>query len=140
MQRAYEVTNDSKYLDAVNKYRSRVTYKPAMILYQEKILKDHIIFEGAGEIGYLGHMGDKTAVANVMEFSKSSIDDSGVFDCSDLNPYFLGWSLKGLMDKQYNETDKKHIIKKGQYVIYDKTGFYKVQSYPTAYINNPFMK
>lgn len=139
LQRAYEVTNDKKYLDAVNKYRARVTYKPAMILYQEKILKDHIIFEGAGEIGYLGHMGDKEAVANVMEFSKTSIDDTGIFDCSDLNPYFLGWSLKGLMEKQYNESEKKKIIKKGQYVIYDKTGLYQVQSYPSAYINNPFI-
>lgn len=139
LQRCYEVTGDAEYGDAVQKYRDAVTYMPTLITYGSQTYSSHIIFAGAGDISYLAHMGDKEAVEYMMEFSATSIDDTGFFDCSDLNPYFLGWSLAGYMQKTYTLDDKKQIIHKGEYALYDENGNVDVLDHPTAYVNNPHM-
>ena len=74
-----------------------------------------------------------------MRISADSFDDTGVFDCSDINPYFLGWSLKGMMNVQYQDSDKKTIVPKGQAALYDADGNVQILNYPTSYINNPYL-
>ena len=137
VQRTYEITGDQKYLDSINKYRSAITYTPTAIHYKGEAHKQFITFAGAGEYSWLGHMGDMENLENVFAFADTVTDDSGVFDCSDLNPYFLGWSLKGVMEKQYSDSDMKQVLKKGEFALYKTDGSVTLLDYPTAYVNNP---
>ena len=116
-----------------------MVYTDDHIEYKGQTLTSHLFLYGAGDLGYLGHMGDQEAVAHVMRISAESYDDSGVFDCSDINPYFLGWSLKGMMNVQYDQDDLKTIVKKGQSALYDADGNVEILDYPTAYMNNPYL-
>ena len=84
-------------------------------------------------------MGDAEAIEHVMRISAESYDDAGVFACSDINPYFLGWSLKGMMKVSYDAEEKKAIVKKGQAALYDADGNFEILDYPTSYMNNPYL-
>lgn len=137
VQRAYDITGDQKYLDSVNKYRQSIVYSPTTIIYKGTSYKQHIIFEGAGEFSWLGHAGDMENLEMMYAFAETVCDDTGVFDCSDLNPYFLGWSLKGVMKKQYSDSDMKQVLKKGEFALYKADGSFTLLDYPTAYMNNP---
>ena len=139
MQIANEIIELSSYTNGVQKYRDAVTYTDEGVIYKGETLKAHLFLFGAGDLGYLGHMGDKEAIEHVMRISADSFDDTGVFDCSDINPYFLGWSLKGMMNVQYQDSDKKTIVPKGQAALYDADGNVQILNYPTSYINNPYL-
>ena len=138
LQLVYEIIDLTSYEEAIRRYRNALTYTDEYIVYKGETLRAHLDFYGAGDLGYLGHMGDKEAVAHVMRISADTFDDSGVFDCSDINPYFLGWSLKGMMNIQYDQDDMKTIVKKGQSALYDADGNVEILDYPTAYMNNPY--
>ncbi len=137
LQLVYEIIDLTSYEEAIRRYRDALTYTDEYIVYKDETLRPHFIFNGAGDLGYLGHMGDKEAVDHVLKMCASTCDDTGVFDCSDINPYFLGWSLKGMMNIQYDQDDMKTIVKKGQSALYDADGNVEILDYPTAYINNP---
>ena len=139
LQLVYEIIDLRSYGEAIENYRSAVVYTDDHIEYKGQTLTSHLFLYGAGDLGYLGHMGDQEAVAHVMRISAESYDDSGVFDCSDINPYFLGWSLKGMMNVQYDQDDLKTIVKKGQSALYDADGNVEILDYPTAYMNNPYL-
>ena len=137
--RAYDLTGDEKYKDALEKYKAAVVYMPNMILYKGEAYQSSsdLIFAGAGDLGYLAHMGDVKKAGTVMTYAKS-MSDSGVHYSSDLNPYFMGWSLKGLMEVSYPANRKKQIIGAGEFVLYTADGKVEVLSSPTCYINNPY--
>ena len=142
--RGFEATGGQKYMDAALKFRNTVGYSEDLFTYKHggEIIQGAthaMMFGGAGDMGYLGYLGDNDTLDTVMSHFKNNIDDTGVFDCSDLNPYFLGMSLRGTMKKQYSETEPKHIIKAGEYCLYAADGSYEVLKYPTAYIDNPYM-
>lgn len=135
MARAHLVTGNQKYLSSVQKYKESNVFIDSMVVYKNQIYKE-LSFLGAGDLSYLSYLGDKNAFAAISKFKASGIDDTGFFDCSDLNPYFLGWSLCNVMNKKYNGADKKTIVKANEYCFYDLDGNITLLDYPTAYINN----
>lgn len=135
LQVAYEATGYPDYLDAYQRYLSTITFEDEYMVYKET--KYTGSFSGAGELSHLGYIGNTELIAKVMQYSQENMDDTGVFACSDLNPYFLGWSLQGVMKVQYDLEDKKTVIGKGQYALYDADGNVEILDYPTAYVNNP---
>ena len=139
LQLVYEMIDLSAYRDAIERYRAAVTYTDDHIEYKGETLRQHLFLYGAADLGYLGHMGDAEAIEHVMRISAESYDDAGVFACSDINPYFLGWSLKGMMKVSYDAEEKKAIVKKGQAALYDADGNFEILDYPTSYMNNPYL-
>lgn len=138
LQRAWDITGLSKYREAVDRYKQSIAYYPDRIEYNGQTLTGHVLFLGGTELSYLGYDGDTANLANVFDFAANCIDDTGVFSCSDINPYFLGWSLNGTMEKKYELTEKKALVSRTQSVLYHADGSYEILDYPTAYINNPY--
>ena len=101
LQRTWDITGDSKFRDAVDHYKQSIAYYSDRIEYNGQIMTGHVLFLGGTELSYLGYDGDTANLANVFDFAANCIDDTGVFSCSDINPYFLGWSLNGTMEKKY---------------------------------------
>ena len=142
--RGYEATGNQKYMDAALKFRNTVEYGEESFTYTQagEVMQGathQINFGGAGDLGYLGCMGDKDAVDIVLKHFENNINDTGVFNVSDLNPYFLGISLKGTMEKTYEYDELKTIIKRGEYCLYAADGSFEVLKQPTSYIDNPYM-
>jgi hypothetical protein len=138
LQRTYDLTVETIYKEAIDRYKSSIEYFEDKMLYKGAVHAGHPLFLGGVELAFLGHDNDTENLNKVFIMFKNCMDDTGVFDCSDINPYFLGISLKGTMTKKFTDSDRKQILKKGQSVLYKADGTYKILDYPTAYINNMY--
>ena len=138
MQVLDEIVDSADYANALKWYLTSITYYDDHLEYKGQSYTGGS-FSGAGEIGYLAHMGDAETMAKVMNLTPENYDDTGASASSDLNPYFLGWSLKGIMNVEYDVADLRIIVKKGQSVLYDADGNVEILDTPTAYINNPLL-
>ena len=138
LQRTYDVTGSQEFRDAVDRYKQTIAYYPDRIEYNGNTMTGHVLFLGGTELGYLGYDGDTANLANVFDFAANCIDDTGDFSCSDINPYFLGWSLNGTMEKKYDRSEKKVLVGRTESALYHADGSYEILDYPTAYINNPY--
>ncbi len=138
LQRTWDITGDSRFRDAVDRYKQSIAYYPDRIEYNGNTMTGHVLFLGGTELSYLGYDGETEKLSNVFRFAANCIDDTGVFSCSDINPYFLGWSMNGVMQKKYALDEKKVLVGRDQSALYHADGSYEILDYPTAYINNPY--
>lgn len=138
LQRTWDITGNLAYREAVDRYKKSIAYYPDRIEMGDRILTGHVLFLGGTELAYLGYDGDTENLSNVFDFTANCIDDTGVFSCSDINPYFLGWSMNGTMEKKYELSEKKALVGRDESVLYYSDGSYDILDYPTAYINNPY--
>lgn len=136
---AYDVTGNEKYLNSAKKYLAANHYGTDGVTYKGELYKS-LSFTGGGDLVLMTRLGYDAdeALAIVRQIEGYDINDTGFFSCSDLNPYFLGKSLAATMNKTYAATEKKTVIRLGQYCLYDADGNVTILASPTSYINNPY--
>ncbi len=136
MLKAYDLTGKEKYRDAAYRYYSRCNYTPEGVIYGSTTF-ENCSFTGAGDLILMAAFGYENPLEVIMQIEHGRIDDTGFFACSDLNPYYLGYSLKFTMNRTYDAAEKKQILKLGEYCYYDAEGNVTKLTSPTSYINNP---
>ncbi len=113
---AWELTGNEKYLDSLRKGMDTLTYDAdGGLLWNGTPSGDD--FHGAGSFNVFGWAGDTEKAQKAVESGKKGIDDGAFFHCSDLNPYMLGLSAKGL---GLASTDKKLILGLEDSAVYDR--------------------
>lgn len=139
--RAYESSGLSKYLTGYTNARNAMTYSSTGVNVRLKGQPSAQTFGpalplmGGADVGFLGHQGDWTALGNVGSIETNYYNDSGIWNTSDLNPYYVGFSLKA-SNLVANFTDKRHQLKLDEYAKYDANGITILHA-PTAYMNQP---
>ena len=130
---AYELLGDEKYLESVKKGMETLSYDENTDLVWQGEVDYYNDFSGALTINLFGYFGDLKNSQKTIDSRLRYIDDGGYSACSDLNPYMLGLSAKGMNLKT---SEKKIILGLKDSVIYDKdrivTGIE-----PTAVFVNP---
>ncbi|MHB0999780.1 MAG: hypothetical protein ACYC27_11105 [Armatimonadota bacterium] len=129
--RAYELLGDDKYLQAVQKGVKTLSYKDNELYWNGKI-DYYDDFGGATTYGIFGFLGMKDMAQNALDARPRYIDDRGMAACSDLNPYMLGLSARGLGFK----TEPKQILGLTDFVEYGGSTVRRL-NLPTAYLVNP---
>jgi hypothetical protein len=130
---AWELTGDDKYLASVKKGLESVSYDgEGRRLWKGAPSADD--FHGAGSFNIYGWLGDAENAQKAIDSSLSYISDGGFFRCSDLNPYMLGLSAKGL---GLAKSEKKHILSLTESAVYDKEKVLVVPG-PLCYTWNRF--
>ncbi|MCQ6560478.1 COG1470 family protein [Paenibacillus mendelii] len=136
MLHAYNQLGDAKYLQSYNDARGTIQYSPQGLVWKGQVnVGSPLPLYGAPDIAFLAHRNDP-ALADVMSAVGHYFGDTGLCGCSDINPYFLGFSLKnaGLTD---GLGDTRYPLKLWEYAKYDAGGM-TVLLNPTAYVNNPY--
>ncbi len=129
--RAYDLLGDRRYLDAYDRGAATLTYRDGN-LYWKGSLDQGDDFEGATPFACFGHTARLDLAREAIDARLNYIDDRGFFACSDLNPYMLGFSAKGLGLR----TGPKLILGLTDFARYDASVIEKL-AFPTAYVVNP---
>ena len=79
-----------------------------------------------------GRLGDRAMAQTVLTFHSGFIDDRGICACSDLNPYMLGFSARGLNIP----TQPKIVLGMTEFAEYGGETARPLDR-PTAYVVNP---
>lgn len=133
--KAYRSTQDSKYLNAYNKARSSMTYSNTGVGWKGTTVTASLPLHGGADLGFLGYMGDWTAISQLSSIQDHYFNDSGIWNCSDINPYFVGFSLRAC-NLVPNQTGQRVKLTMNQFATYWQNT-YTISRYPTHYINNP---
>lgn len=128
---AYETLGDVKYLDAVKKGLTTMSYKDGNLYWQNQV-QYYDDFGGALTTALYGYLGMPDMVQKALGARKNYVSDGGYVACSDLNPYMLGLAAHGLGLK----SGKKLILGLTDWAIYDDKQIRRVD-FPTAYVVNP---
>lgn len=134
---AYDITGNEKYLTAARRWLEANEYTDEGVIYRGQLYSE-TSFTGTGDLILMNRFGYDDPLGIILAIEGSNIDDSGFFACSDINPYYLGYSLADLMNVEYDIEEKKAQIPLGQYVMYDADGHYTVTDCPSVYVNNPY--
>ena len=134
---AYDITGNEKYLTAARRWLGANEYTEDGVIYRGKLYEE-TSFTGTGDLILMNRFGYEDALETILAIEEGNIDDSGFFACSDINPYFLGYSLQDLMNVSYDVSEKKTKVGLGYYVMYDADGNYTISDCPNVYVNNPF--
>ena len=135
---AYDITGNEKYLDSARRWLEANTYTEDSVIYKGQSYSEPS-FEGTGDLILMNRFGYDDPLSIILPIVGDGINDSGFSSYnSDINPYFLGYSLCDLMNVEYALDEKKEILSIGQYCMYDADGNYTVTDCPNVYVNNPF--
>ena len=129
--RAYDLLGDKRYLDAYNRAVATLEYRDGGLYWKGKLDQGED-FQGATPFACFGHTGRVDLARQALAAKLNYIDDRGFFACSDLNPYMLGFSAKGLGIKP----QPKLILGLTDFARYDMSGTERL-AFPTAYVVNP---
>ena len=134
---AYDITGNEKYLTAARRWLESNKYTDEGVIYRGE-LHSETSFTGTGDLILMNRFGYDDPLGTILKIEGTNIDDAGFFACSDINPYYLGYSLADLMNVKYDINDKKTQIPLGRYVMYDADGNFTTTDCPYVYVNNPF--
>lgn len=128
---AYELLGDEKYLKAVEKGLTTIKYENGNLFWNGEI-NYYDDFSGALTINLYGYLNDLLNAQNSIDARLRYINDGGYSACSDLNPYMLGMSAKGM---NLSQSPIKNILGLKDSVIYDKDKIIS-NTEPTAHFIN----
>jgi len=135
---AYDITGNEKYLNAARRWLEANEYTEDGIIYRGQTHSEPS-FVGTGDLILMNRFGYDDPLGTIAPIVGDEINDSGFsFYNSDINPYFLGYSLQDLMNVKYDIDQKKTEIALGQFCMYDADGNLTVTDAPSVYVNNPF--
>jgi len=130
--RAHNLLGDHRYRQAFDRALATLDCRTDGLYWQGK-LDRHDDFAGAGPFAIYGHIGDVGAAQQILRLRAAYVDDQGFFGCSDLNPYMLGFSAKGLGIVR----EPKLVLGLTEFAQYGAGGVRRVAR-PTAYVVNPY--
>ena len=135
---AYDITGNEKYLTSARRWLEANEYTEDGIIYRGQTHSEPS-FAGTGDLILMNRFGYDDPLGTIAPLVGDEINDSGFSTYnSDINPYFLGYSLQDLMNVKYDIDEKKTEIALGQFCMYDADGNLTVTDAPSVYVNNPF--
>ncbi len=135
---AYDITGNEKYLTSARRWLEANRYTEDGVVYRGE-LHSEPSFAGTGDLILMNRFGYDDPLGVIGALVGDEINDSGFSTYnSDINPYFLGYSLRDLMHVKYDIDEKKTVIGLGEYCMYDADGNLTVTDCPNVYVNNPF--
>ncbi len=133
---AYDITGNEKYLQSARRWIESVEYTAYGVIYRGRLYESPA-FNGACDLILMNRFGYDDPLATVLALEREYVDDTGFFACSDINPYYLGYSLADLMEVGYAPDRLKTVLSLGQYVTYEADGSYTVTDHPSVYVREP---
>jgi hypothetical protein len=132
--RAYEITGKLRFLEGFEKALQTLEYTENGVKWKGNLTSyDSYPFWGGVDLTFLPYLGRMDIVDLILKKMDTYVGDAGMFFCvSDINPYFLGYSLKSL-NLQY---DKKYILSMNEFALYDDKTV-KILHSPTVAAPNP---
>lgn len=132
--RAYEITGKERFLEGFNKALQTLEYTEDGVRWKGNLVAfGSYPFWGGVDLTFLPYLGRMDVVDLFLSKTYTYVGDAGIFFCvSDINPYYLGYSLKHL-NLQH---DKKYVLSMNEFALYDESSV-EILHAPTITAPNP---
>lgn len=131
LTRAWRMLGDQRYRAALDRALTTLEYRDNVLYWKGK-REEYDDFAGAGTMGVFAANGKRNLAVQALQARKAYVDDRGFSACSDLNPYMLGFSARGLRLR----SSPTMVLGLTDFAWYDGRTRKRL-SLPTAYVVNP---